>query len=120
MLRLLADESCDFAIVRGLRSAGFNVRAIVEDTPVVQDPIVLKLAADENRILLTEDKDFGEWVFAHKSVTSGVVLIRYHSSMRLTMMELILELVNRHGDELLGKFTVLEHGRARIRTILKF
>jgi predicted nuclease of predicted toxin-antitoxin system len=119
MLRFFADESGDFAIVRGLRAIGFDVRAVVEDMPGVPDPAVLKAAVSENRILLTEDKDFGKWVFAHKSATAGVVLIRYPSNMRSVMMELIVELVNRHGNELLGKFTVLEPGRARIRSVAK-
>ena len=117
MLRFLADESCDFAIVRGLRSIGFDVRAVVEDMPGIPDPEVLKTAVSENRILLTEDKDFGEWVFAHKSATAGVVLIRYPSSVRSVMTELMVELVSRHGNELLEKFTVLEPGRARIRKV---
>lgn len=118
MIRFFADESCDFAIVRGLRSIGFDVMAVVEDMPGIQDSAVLKAAADENRILLTEDKDFGEWVFAHKSVTSGVVLIRYPSNMRSAMVELMNGLVQRHGNELLEKFTVLEPGRARIRSVV--
>ena len=119
MLRFFADESCDFAIVRGLRSIGYDVRAVVEDMPGVPDPAVLKAAVSENRILLTEDKDFGEWVFAHKSATAGVVLIRYPSDMRSVMIKLMVELVNRHGNELLGKFTVLEPGRARIRSVAR-
>ena len=117
MLRFFADESCDFAIVRGLRSIGFDVRAVVEDMPGKPDPEILKTAVSENRILLIEDKDFGEWVFAHKSATAGVVLIRYPSSVRSVMTELMVELVSRHGNELLGKFTVLEPGRARIRKV---
>ena len=117
MLRFPADESCDFAIVRGLRSIGFDVRAVVEDMPGKPDSEILKTAVSENRILLTEDKDFGEWIFAHKSATAGVVLIRYPSSVRSVMTELMVELVSRHGNELLGKFTVLEPGRARIRKV---
>lgn len=119
MLRFFADESCDFAFVRGLRSIGFDVKAVVEDKPGTPDPEVLKAAVSENRILLTEDKDFGEWIFAHKSATAGVILIRYPSNMRSAMIELMIVLVNRHGNELLGKFTVLEPGRARIRSVAR-
>lgn len=32
-LKFVADESCDFAVVRGLRKAGFDVLAIVEAKP---------------------------------------------------------------------------------------
>jgi len=117
MLRFLADESCDFGIVRELRSSGFDVRAVVEDMPGAPDPRVLKAAVSEGRILITEDKDFGEWIFAHKSATAGVVLIRYPSKIRMVMIGLMAELVNRHGDDLQGKFTVLEPGKARVRDL---
>lgn len=117
MLIFLADESCDHAIVRELRHSGFDVKAVVEDIPGIDDREVLEIASGQNRIVLTEDKDFGEWVFAHKAVTAGVVLIRYPSDKRALMNKEMIELVNQHPDELRGRFTVLEPGRARIRSI---
>jgi hypothetical protein len=32
-MRLLADESCDFAVVRALRAAGHDVRAVADAAP---------------------------------------------------------------------------------------
>ena len=119
MPRFFADESCDFAIVRALRTMGFDVRVAAEDMSGSTDKAILEAAVREGRILLTEDKDFGEWVFAHKSVTAGVVFMRYPSNMRSLMISLTVELVNLHGKELFGKFTVLEPGRARIRSIAR-
>ena len=66
-------------------------------------------------ILLTEDKDFGEWVFAHGEVMSGVVLIRFPANMRLELGKAVSVLVAEHGPNLAKSFTVLEPGRARIR-----
>jgi len=60
----LADESCDFAVVRSLRSAGYDVVAIAEIAPRTQDPEVIDLAVQQRRVLLTEDKDFGQLVYA--------------------------------------------------------
>jgi len=117
VLKFLSDESCDFAIVSKLRDAGFDVKAIVEDAPGAIDSKVLEIASKANRILLTEDKDFGEWVFAHKHATPGVVLIRYPARMRPEMIQMTLELLMHHGNELSGKFTVLEPGRARVRNL---
>jgi predicted nuclease of predicted toxin-antitoxin system len=76
-LRFLADESCDFAVVRALREAGYDVKAIAEFIPAAQDPAVLHLARSEGRILLTEDKDFGLLAFAGGQQSTGVVLIRF-------------------------------------------
>lgn len=117
VLKFFADESCDYAIVRGLRHFDFDVIAAVEDMAGAKDEEVLGIAYSQNRVLLTEDKDFGEWVFAHKSITAGVILIRYPSDRRTSMVRLMVELANEHGDALIGRFTVLEPGRARIRSI---
>ncbi len=65
-MRFLADENCDFAVVRALRAAGHDVVAIVEISPRAEDNVVIDLAMREGRILLTEDKDFGQLVYARR------------------------------------------------------
>src|SRR5512138_785457 len=62
-VRFLADENLDFAVVRSLRAAGHDVRALAEETHRTVDADVIALAASESRILLTEDKDFGWLAF---------------------------------------------------------
>jgi predicted nuclease of predicted toxin-antitoxin system len=57
-VRLLADKSCDFAVVRALREAGHDVMAIIETASGSTDEEVADLAAHEDRILITEDRDF--------------------------------------------------------------
>ncbi|OGA47761.1 MAG: hypothetical protein A3F74_04595 [Betaproteobacteria bacterium RIFCSPLOWO2_12_FULL_62_58] len=42
--RFLADESCDFGVVRALRAAGFDVVAVVEKAPGALDERVIELA----------------------------------------------------------------------------
>ena len=116
-LKFLADESCDFAFARVLRQVGYDVTAIVEFMPGATDLKVLETAYEERRILLTEDKDFGEWVFAHERATVGILLVRYPANMRSQMTQAMVELVREHGTELRNHYVVLEPGRARIRTI---
>ena len=81
-LTFLADESCDFAFVKVLRQNNYDIKAVVEVMPGVSDLKVLDSAFTEKRILLTEDKDFGEWIFAQKSATSGIILFRYNLEAR--------------------------------------
>ena len=116
-LRFLADESCDFAFTRALRQAGYDVKTITEYMPGASDLKVLESAFEEGRILLTEDKDFGGWVFAHGRATAGVFLVRYPANMRIQMTQAIVELVSEHGAEMRRRYVVLEPGRARIRCL---
>ncbi len=50
---VLADEGVDKPIVDQLRSSGFDVHYILESDPGSLDEDVLRIANEENRILLT-------------------------------------------------------------------
>lgn len=114
-VKFLADESCDFNVVRALRSKGYDVVSVAESFPSVSDKLVLKISVEEERILLTEDKDFGEWIFAHREKMTGVLFIRFPGNIRSELSEAVTSLVEEHGSDLVESFTVLEPGRARIQ-----
>jgi predicted nuclease of predicted toxin-antitoxin system len=113
-MRFLADESCDFAVVRGLRETGKDVLAVAETVPGAADETVLDLAVTEKRVLLTEDKDFGRWIYAHRRATAGVILLRYPATARRAMPVAVVRLVERHGERLAGCFVVVQPGRLRM------
>jgi predicted nuclease of predicted toxin-antitoxin system len=113
-MEFLADESCDFAAVRALRSAGHDIEAVAELAPRAKDHEVLASAVRSSRVVLTEDKDFGTLCFAELAVNAGVILIRFPADCRQRLGESIVEAVSRLGEALRGSFVVLEPGRMRI------
>jgi len=110
----LADESCDFAVVRALRDEGHDVLAVAEAARGAKDPEVVRLARDEGRVLLTEDKDFGWYVYVAGEREVGVMLIRFPSGSRRVLGSAVLEAVRSADDRLLRSFTVIEPGRVRV------
>lgn len=114
MLRFLADESCDFAAVRALRTEGFDVLSVAEASAGADDDRVIARALHDGRILLTEDKDFGQLVFAAGRKTLGVVLLRFPAGVRSGVGARTLELVRKHADRLVGSFVVLQPDCIRI------
>jgi predicted nuclease of predicted toxin-antitoxin system len=114
-VKFLADESCDWAVVRALRDAGHDVVAVGEVAAGAEDEVVLALAAREGRIVLTEDKDFGRLAYADRSGSAGVMLLRFPAPARKQVAGELVELVWAHGHRLAGAFIVVEPGRARIR-----
>jgi predicted nuclease of predicted toxin-antitoxin system len=62
-MKLIADEGLDKPIVDVLRNAGFDVLYVLETNQGANDELILAIANSEHRILLTQDKDFGELVF---------------------------------------------------------
>lgn len=100
-----------------LRQAAYNTRFICEDCPGVADSVVLELAEQDDRVLLTEDKDFGDLVFRAAQAAHGVMLIRLSELPPLEAAALVLEVVEAHRDELIGRFAVLNSRALRLREL---
>ena len=64
-MRLLADENVSRLVVELLRAAGYDVASVRETRPGASDKDVLDEADSSDRVLLTEDRDFGDWSFAN-------------------------------------------------------
>ena len=114
-MRFLADESCDFAIVRVLRADGFDVLAISELSPRALDETVIDLAVRDDRVLLTEDKDFGQLVYASVRPSAGVILLRFPGNARKQLPGAVLDFIRKRQDRLAGCFAVVQPGRIRVR-----
>ncbi len=48
---------------------------------------------------------------------SGVILIRFPAGARATMVQTVLELVQKHGSRMEGRFVVVQPGRIRLADI---
>ncbi len=113
-LRFLADESCDFAVVRALRAEGYEVIAVSEFMQRSNDAALIAQADVEKLILLTEDKDFGWLVFASRAQAKGVILIRFPGNARNTLAQTVCHVVKEQGLKLLQAFVVIQPGHIRI------
>ena len=115
-MRFLADESCDFTVVRALRQAGHDALAVADVARGAEDPVVVDFARNEGRVLITEDKDFGGLVYAAlgDAATGGVILVRFPSTARSVLGAAVRETIDRLGATLEGQFVVVEPGRVRV------
>jgi len=116
-MRFLADESCDFIVVKALRAAGHDVLIVSEIAPRAEYSEVIELALKEKRVLLTEDKDFGQLVYAHGQKTLGVIFLRFPFSARQQISREVSNLVKQKGESLTGCFVTVQPGRIRISYI---
>jgi predicted nuclease of predicted toxin-antitoxin system len=114
-IRLVADESVDFSIVRLLRINGYDVLSIAESNSSLTDTAVLALAAKNKSLLLTEDKDFGELVFRLKMNHNGILLIRLINFSSTEKANLVLLTLKKHYAKLPHVFSVLDERKIRIR-----
>jgi predicted nuclease of predicted toxin-antitoxin system len=113
-MNFLADESCAGPVIRALREAGHDVVAISEVAAGAADDEVLERALNEKRVLITEDRDFGELVYVRGRSSTGVILVRFPSSARRSKPATVVEAVAKLGARLYDSFTVIEPGRVRV------
>lgn len=115
-LRFLADESCDARVARALRERGRDVASMAELARGAPDQEVIERACADERILLTEDRDFGQLVYAAGfALGVGVFYIRCPEQVRPTLPERIVAAMERVGDKLVGAFVVWTPHRMRLR-----
>jgi len=113
-VRFLADESRDFAVVRALRAAGHDVGAIAEQRPGITDVAVMSQAEAEQRVVITEDKDFGQLVFSGGRGVTGCLFLRYPAAARRSIAPEIVQVVGAIASRIPGSFVTVEPGRVRI------
>lgn len=114
---ILADENIDAHLVSILKSNGIPVISIKEKYQGITDEEVIHLSKNPPRIILTEDKDFGEWVYAHREQDISVILLGYHAYESESIISILLSLLLSKGDDLYGKFTTITPQKIRIRSL---
>ncbi len=117
-MKFLADENLEKPIVDWLREKGYDVLYITEKTPSIKDEKIIQLALKENRILITNDKDFGELVFHYGQITSGIILIRSKDKSSQKKLELVKQLLKEIKNKISGNFIVVNENGIRIKKIL--
>ncbi|EMJ90040.1 DUF5615 family PIN-like protein [Leptospira meyeri] len=116
-VNLLADENVDYRLIKLLRNEGHKVLSVLEESKGITDLQVIELAKKIDGIILTLDKDFGEWVFAHKEYSNGIIFLRYNPKDFKEIFNSLNILLNKNSLELNGKFVVLSKNKIRIRDI---
>lgn len=75
-MKLLLNENIGASVVAALRDSGRDASWIAETSAGLADRAVIERAFREDRVLVTKDKDFGEFVFKSGLPHRGVILLR--------------------------------------------
>jgi hypothetical protein len=62
-MRIIANENVSATVIRELRNRGHDVVSVKESMRSAPDQAVLRRAAEENRLVVIHDKDFGALAF---------------------------------------------------------
>jgi predicted nuclease of predicted toxin-antitoxin system len=119
-VKFLIDQDVYAATIRFLEGLGHDVVRVADHgLATAADEELLKVADEQQRILVTRDRDFGSLVFL-KSVGAGVLYLRILPSTQSAVhAELERVLASRSEAELRTIFVVIEPHGHRIRRLAK-
>lgn len=100
-----------------MKAHHYDVKYILEFNRGLADDEILLIANEEDRGIITRDKDFGDLVYRDKMVHSGIILNRLSQLTTEQKIELILNVLSEYGEELLNAFTVIQPTKVRVKKI---
>jgi len=114
-MRFLLDEGLPLRLAIFLKEQGHDVTTVGKTYPhALSDRAVLTAAQQEHRVLLTNDKDFGELIFRDHLPHAGVILFRVGYLPITERITLIKRVLTEHTDDL-RHFVVVTKSRVRVR-----
>jgi predicted nuclease of predicted toxin-antitoxin system len=100
-MRFLLDEGLPYRLAMFLIVLGHHVTAVGHDYPLsLAARDILAIALAERRIVLTNDKDFGDLIVRDKLPHSGVVLFRLGYVPLEERTTLMRRVISEHADDL--------------------
>ena len=116
-MRLLVDENMPGTVVVELRNRGHDVLSVKESMRGAADDEILARAQAESRVVVTQDKDFGELAFrSGLPATCGVILLRLTGDDPDADNRRMVAVIESRADWS-GAFAVATEKRMRVRPL---
>ncbi len=114
-MKLLVDESTGTSVVACLLAAGHDAASVAEVMPQATDEAILHRAVSEGRIVVTNDKDFGELIYRTGWKHRGVVLLRLRDERPQNKVRVMEAVLGRVGERLQDHYVVATEAGIRVR-----
>ena len=112
-MRFLVDECTGPKVAEWLRGRGHEVFSVFDEARGLEDDEVIRQAYDENWLLITNDKDFGEKVYRERRPHRGVIFMRLEDERAANKIEVLRRLLDGYADRLTDGFVVVTDVRVR-------
>jgi predicted nuclease of predicted toxin-antitoxin system len=117
-MKLLLDQDVYATTARFLLDLGHDVVLVASiGLSRAQDQEILRVAQEQNRVLVTRDRDFGNLVFV-RELGAGVIYLRVLPSTLNAVHAELERVLSLHTEtELTQAFVVIEPGGHRLRRL---
>jgi predicted nuclease of predicted toxin-antitoxin system len=114
-MKFLVDECAGTSVAECLRDEGHDIVVVAEVMPQADDEQILEYAVSEARILVTNDKDFGEMIYRGGRAHRGVLLLRLQDERSENKVRITKIVLVRMGERLRNRYTVATEAGIRVR-----
>lgn len=113
--KLYLDQMFGFDVAQALRDQGYDVlRASETGNARADDQQILQKAISGNRILITLDEHFGDWVILPLNQHPGVIRLKVDPTTSENVLNLLLPFLRLHnGDQFKNYLVILSEKRAK-------
>jgi len=115
LLKFLVDESTDLRVSEKLKQMGFDKGSVIEIMRGAEDTAVIRKVIEENRIIVTNDKDFG-WLAAFYKPPS-IILLTLREDSAENRIRITQHIIERHRDVIYGSIIIATEKEVRIRRL---
>jgi predicted nuclease of predicted toxin-antitoxin system len=112
-MRFLVDECTGPKTAQWLRDQGHEVFSVFDEARGADDDTIIEKAFNENRILITNDKDFGEIVYREQRPHHGIIFLRLADNRAANKIDVMRRLLESYADRLPDRFVVVTETRVR-------
>ncbi len=116
-LRFLVDVGVGVGIEHYLKEQGYDTKAVRDINPCMRDEEIINIAALENRMVVTMDKDFGELVYHSFMKHCGVLLLRLEDATGAEKLKVVKHIMENYSSQMENCFCVFQNDKFRIRKI---
>ena len=112
-MKFLVDECTGPAVARWLEQQDHDVFSVYDQARGIDDDKVIEVAQIEERVLITNDRGFGEKVFRERRPHHGVVFLRLSNERAANKIRVLDQLIRQHSSALPHRFVVVTETRVR-------
>ena len=114
---IIFDENVEQYWIDVINELGIEFISIREKHQGVSNLQVIEIVKSFKGLLITEDKDFGELVFAHSIGDVSIMFLRYDQPNYLQIEEYLISTLNRFLNQEISGFITITKNKIRVRKI---
>ena len=116
-MKFIVDECTGRRVADFLKEEGFDTKYVSETDPQATDTEIMEKAFAEDRIIITNDKDFGRKTVKEGENAEGVLLLRLKIETPKNKVKAVQNVIENHKDKLQGNLAIAREDQIKLRKL---